>query len=748
MPVPLDKKNVDSPCGQVPSLDPRWRVDMNCVLYSSPPLASADAATVEQWAEKLDFIEEDFNMLLQLPHDKFWCQVIFEESVLPCVDSYLRYAPRSYDVVYSLPNEFTRAYSPYMKVQEKHSKIHRLAFLVCLRMATHKESKEHFLTSDVFGEILYENFIFDIPKLMDLAVLYGASNGPLVGKMIENIFRQQPKYHHDLQMVVPTILQVFQGIQKKCCDDSESGIPAKLGSTRRRQVLTDMPGPEFQDLVFYLLDTSYTLRRFLDVYPSATHAFLQESFPVLLAQFYDTVIDSLSEAFLARDWPDEGLRDLLLSQLHTAQANMLHAFRSIMQTGCIQPILENSDSAVCEEHVENYFDIMSHVIAERRFLGHLESLFPFSEDSDLLTQSSSVIDETRLAFLKEAFREAFSVHGKSKHKKKAESKHSGLSFAHFAPDPSEPSQEDAGMGGASAAVPSVSTIELQSLTTSVKDILPTLGDGFVECCLLEYGYDAECVINALLEDKLPDHLQKLDRNMPAQMTTEYVDPSEMAESESMLSRRKNVFDNDEFDIFNRADVDATRIHVGKADPLGYVKATDFLNDKSAIREVRARYDKYTVAVDIVEIDEAAEADYDDEYDDTYDTNQIGADDADSADELSVRRPFTVPRVLGGASRSMEKQRLVSDSDESEEEGKKPDHFCQDPAAQREAYAQRRASQMGSGGGKSRAPPKKVYDTVGGAKGEGQSKQVLRNRAFKEKNKGGNRKAQADRKRRV
>lgn len=29
--------------------------------------------------------------------------------------------------------------------------------------------------------------------------------------------------------------------------------------------------------------------------------------------------------------------------------------------------------------------------------------------------------------------------------------------------------------------------------------------------------------------------------------------------------------------------------------------------------------------------------YDDEYDDTYDTNNIGAFDADSADELTVRR---------------------------------------------------------------------------------------------------------------
>ncbi len=43
---------------------------------------------------------------------------------------------------------------------------------------------------------------------MDLCVLYGANNGPLLSKMISNIFTQQPKYHHDLAEILPTIMQV------------------------------------------------------------------------------------------------------------------------------------------------------------------------------------------------------------------------------------------------------------------------------------------------------------------------------------------------------------------------------------------------------------------------------------------------------------------------------------------------------------------------------------------------------------
>ena len=43
---------------------------------------------------------------------------------------------------------------------------------------------------------------------MDLCALYGPTNGPLLSKMIGNIFTQQPKYQNDLVEVVPTILQV------------------------------------------------------------------------------------------------------------------------------------------------------------------------------------------------------------------------------------------------------------------------------------------------------------------------------------------------------------------------------------------------------------------------------------------------------------------------------------------------------------------------------------------------------------
>ena len=69
-----------------------------------------------------------------------------------------------------------------------------------------------------------------------------------------------------------------------------------------------------------------------------------------------------------------------------------------------------------------------------------------------------------------------------------------------------------------------------------------------------------------------------------------------------------------------------------------------LEDKESIRDLKALYDAYG-SMDVSSMYDPQM--YDDEYDDTYDINNVGADDADSADELTqIRFVFAVfPSVL-------------------------------------------------------------------------------------------------------
>ena len=61
----------------------------------------------------------------------------------------------------------------------------------------------------MFGKLIYDNFIFDVPKLMDLSVLFGpTSNAALLSKMFQSIFQHQSKYLYDLEDTGASLIQV------------------------------------------------------------------------------------------------------------------------------------------------------------------------------------------------------------------------------------------------------------------------------------------------------------------------------------------------------------------------------------------------------------------------------------------------------------------------------------------------------------------------------------------------------------
>ncbi|KAJ1739062.1 hypothetical protein LPJ68_005005 [Coemansia sp. RSA 1086] len=122
----------------------------------------------------------------------------------------------------------------------------------------------------------------------------------------------------------------------------------------------------------------------------------------------------------------------------------------------------------------------------------------------------------------------------------------------------------------------------------VKEMIPGLGDGFIRACLAHYNGDAQAVVNALLEDALPESLAEMDR-----AAAEWA-----LEDSGALGTRRNVFDKDEFDIFHRNTLDWSRVNKGKAQKPDGDEPSDQM--KSRIMEMAQR---------IAE---------EDEYDDTYD----------------------------------------------------------------------------------------------------------------------------------
>lgn len=293
--------------------------------------------------------------------------------------------------------------------------------------------------------------------------------------------------------------------------------------------------------------------------------------------------------------------------------------------------------------------------------------------------------------------------------------------------------------GNNGAVCPLSGAELDSLLTCIRDLLPDLGEGFLLACLEEYDYNSELVINNILEDRLAPSLDQLDRSMPRPVKEELP---------NVLGNRSNVFDDDEFDVFRRDQVDMSRIWKGRRKG---ENVREMLNDKQHVAEQRDRYHAYETVVDevVIEPGESAEAygldDYDDEYDDTYDMNQVGANDLDG-DSLLNRRPFTVPQVLRKSNKPEEEEEDEEEEEEALQNNVNRDQFVQDPALLRERAEARRAAMQQRKGFR----PERTSNVAGRPKGQGQSLETFLDRRKKEANKSRtsnhNRRTMADRKR--
>jgi activating signal cointegrator complex subunit 2 len=593
-------------------------------------------------------------------------------------------------------------------------------------------------------------------------------------------------YQYTIVVLAFICFKILDGLGKTCgvhldVNSSSTEQQPPVQTSRTQSFLEKMSVAEFEDIVIYVSDIAFSLRAFLDVYPAAAPIFWEtDRFPIHLAAAYEGLSTAFTAAFRRRVWTDQEQRNYLKKQIRRSQVCFLRVFRLIVYSSCLRPIVERrTDDASVSRLVENYLDLMQTLLSEKHFLAHLHTLFPLSADCDVLHGSNYLVDDVRLKYLRDACDDAV-----SKYVKRATKKDSAVvNESCIEDDVAETAGgEYRNLGGnaggefegadvdevVGACASEVSDAQIESMISSVRDLLPDLGPGFVRLCLEEYNYEVERVINAVLEDRLLPSLQDVDRSLTFVPDKTSRQPASLSQQPS-LEQRRNIFDGDDFDVFSRDDVDKSRIHKGK-------RVVPDKIQPQVTPEIRDRIAAYAYRpVDVDDLHNGGDVEglweYDDEYDDTYDSNVIGADDVDSADELLARRAFVVPRVLAGMQGAGGNDDEDDDDDENQQlerpsinTGAAPprDAFVEDPAklrelreqkmAARQQHQQRQSGRRHGPPGASAEKPQKDHDVTGGPRGQGQSTDVLRNRAWKEKNKATrvhhNRKDLADRKRRV
>ncbi|XP_064394350.1 activating signal cointegrator 1 complex subunit 2-like isoform X2 [Halichondria panicea] len=584
---------------KLPLLDSTSCTDVSFLPYRAPRHGIEPDLL---WLEAIQELDSDLHWLLKLPHPNFWSQVVYDSSLQKCLDSYLRNAPRSYDRPLNLP----------LNVKETQRNIHKRMFMTFLRMSTAKESEAHYFTPAAHADIIYQKYLFDVPKLIDLCILYGNSNKALLAKLVANVFKWQPQYKQDWSLAVRSFAKIFKKVS-----DEVLPVQKPMLLIEQPKILSPV---ELSDLILYMSDITSTLKAFLDVYPPATEALMHGEFVETLVAFYESVVPVLQTRWLevCRDVSDASF---VKARFRNFKKDSTWIVNSILRLYFDPSFIEAGESS--QIPLDSFISAVTTVLTEKRPESHFDYII-------------SSLEVPKMKEKKTAGRDA-------------------------------------------------------KLVSHVKELLPHLGDAFIELCLNEFGNSPETVVDRILEDNLPPHLRAMNQNpstedlkkTSSQPKTEDTAPPDESTATSVLDDRLNVYDDDEFDVFNKdVSVDMSRVHFGKRfDP---TSSSAVLNDKTHLEETRETYQQYDVETswtyeeprewggvsgDQYEFDQ-----YSDEYDDTYDSHVVGAADNDSAEDL-----FSVRRLNDKGRYSRHYSQFPDLNESSEEQSSGASHMTRPPS---------------------------------------------------------------------
>ncbi|XP_012277667.1 activating signal cointegrator 1 complex subunit 2 isoform X2 [Orussus abietinus] len=688
---------------QVPALSEHWVVERRYLQYVVPKIKDANGMEIvgakEYWLELVEFITLDLKWLLGLPFYKFWSNVVYNSKIVNMLVSFLQEAPPFY-VLDDFPDN--------KEMRQALDVLRRFVLVTFARLVTNKESTTEFMTREHHGHLLYDNYIFTIPIMLDLCQLYGRENSKIVERILKSVFKLQPLYNDDLRRTIPFLVDVLRNIEQRF-EDRPVPLAGEVVSLAERGCGSiDITLPVLEDLILHLLDISSNIAVFLENYPSASITFHSHDFLNKVVSVYSYTIPEMYKKLEHVAYKDEtmGRYAEAKHRLDVTRVEFLQLYRTIIYKP-IMDILEKSTLTEEEKkaYVDDYLNILTHALSEKEFIIDYQRYYPIDFDLEVLMQISSEVDAMKRDFILQSMYAISEEPIGGPRNVSPACAATAIRNEHNPVDECMPSTSD---DSSNKPKSTKAGVELASLISEVKDILCNLGEGFIERCLKYYNYDSAAVVNAVLEDSLPAELKLIDRTLPSIPS----DPMEASAAVDLAigMQRLNVFDNDEFDIMTRDVIDTTRVHKGKRKEK-HKNLNEMLNDKSFKKDVGDFYSKFSV------ID-----DYDDEYDDTYDRHDVGLSGRDDPVEMDARL-FTTSRGFSVTQQDSDSIDVKTLPNNGETAQNNKDHFIENPADVRARAEERRLSKRGGRGTQSK-------DTVGKPRGQGQDKTVLANREEK------------------
>lgn len=189
------------------------------------------------------------------------------------------YDPGCLSVVTSFLQEATPFFMPIttLTTNQRVIKVYKqcldYVLKIIFRLVTKRESETAWIRPQHLAELLYPNFLISIPIVLDILIAYGRSNGPLLQRLLTQIFAIDPRYRSDLSEAMAYLKRAFTNVQEK---------------VDQNDALTD-----FDDLALYALDCAANICMLLEMLPEAIDVALEMQLEQTITAFYDTTLPLL-----------------------------------------------------------------------------------------------------------------------------------------------------------------------------------------------------------------------------------------------------------------------------------------------------------------------------------------------------------------------------------------------------------------------------------------------------------------------
>ena len=517
---------------EIPSLDERWVLDLDFFPYwKFPPDEQKD--NQELWLRSLCVLREDVIQLLKLPLHIFWSHVIYDQKFHTLCDTFLRITP------------LIISESSHLLQNQLFQTFMELMFKVFLRIGTNKEAQYTKnrtypdISPKAFADLLYDNYLFDLPKILDLCLIF-SSNRNLLGEMLEGIFRKQRKYFYDIQELIRSTLSMLSKVSE------EMGCGLKLGDEVLSPILLQDRSTQrltldrFYEIIIFVENIFTNLENFFLTCPSANQCFTA-IFLNQFINFYELFVPAVVHTWSQQRETLFEKKDLIVKSLRFTKLNFCKILSYVLENCYFTKFrMTPLDIEAIQAPLEDFLTVCNILIGSKYLLGEYLKFFDLRAELHNM-KMVGVIDTIQFGYLTDPLTSADD-------------------------DNSKPEQDP----------------ELEEAIVSIQAILPCVHSSSIKQVLLLHKMNVGHALNTLLE-RIPT-VEIASRNVSV--------PKQTSPTLELVPQRKNVFTGDKFDIFTRDDVDTNLIHTGKKEKFGgtFLNLRNPSDTKRTITNMELEYD--------------------------------------------------------------------------------------------------------------------------------------------------------------